>query len=62
MRIQCEACSIMSKPSIYCHECNGVGFIEVFPKCTRNPPDCPIVDEIMTGGWICNRCGDSGPL
>ncbi len=73
-RIQCEACTVRydnatatkvaCRPSPYCHECKGLGFIEVrtyHPDCKRDM-NCPMMEsEAMTGGWICYYCGESGP-
>lgn len=60
--IPCSACN-GGKWRIYCHECKGLGYIELPPpKCSQNPPECPIEYEIMCGGWLCTKCGQSGPL
>ena len=65
-RIPCTACSqTESKFKRFCHECHGVGYIEVFVKpkgCTGKQPACPIGFDPMVGGWECPKCGRSGPL
>lgn len=65
-RILCKACTIRNqRPSPHCHECKGLGYIEVVvipPNCTGEQPECPVFFEPMCGGWKCERCGRSGPL
>ena len=59
MRIKCTACDIASRRDrIYCHECNGVGHIDLPTNCKHENEEY----EAMTGGWYCPDCGGSGPL
>ncbi len=60
MRIPCSACyGGYRKP---CRECRSLGYTEIFEKCSMKQPECPIEYEPMVNGWMCNKCGRSGPL
>lgn len=63
-RVTCKACGPLSRPNPSCHECKGLGYVEYR---TRHPEckgmNCPMMEfEAMTWGWMCNYCGESGPL
>jgi RecJ-like exonuclease len=64
-KVPCSACAQAKQDDRkFCHECNGVGYIEVYeklPNCTGQLPECPASHEPMVGGWECAHCGRSGP-
>lgn len=63
-RIPCTACQDIWGPSkAQCPECRGVGFFEI-STCTAGKKwktECPVYTDVMTGGFQCDKCGDSGP-
>ncbi len=65
-RVPCKACAQTPRQfRASCHECDGLGYIEMFVKpkrCTGKYPRCPIEYEPGPGGWMCGKCGRSGPL
>ena len=63
MEMICTACKDSPVNQIrYCHECNGLGYIEFLPKCSQQYPECPIGYEPMMQGWYCSKCRRSGPI
>ncbi len=64
--ILCTACAeVPGYQRHLCHECHGVGFIEIDDVCRRKGLDwfdnCPISYDPMCSGWECSKCGGSGP-
>lgn len=68
MKVPCTACRGVPWPDRrHCHECRGVGYTEHSEVCNwfnhrEDLAKCPVEYEPMVEGWICDRCGRSGPL
>lgn len=61
--IACATASIVDRK--YCHECNGLGYIDKTStpdSCTQSQPECPVTYDPMVNGWECSKCGQSGPV
>lgn len=64
--IKCTACELsLPRHRQHCPECHGVGYTEVNDVCTAGRDwfeVCPLESEPMVGGWLCTKCGASGPM